>query len=200
MFGGAVAAAWMLVACGAHSFTIGTTHTASASAGTGSPTTASPSGPPISTPDSSFGPPSSSTPHPPGVGPEVPVDETDPVTSGTIAANRGLTGPVNYPPGTDGPASAAQTYGPPGARRGPGYYEENAQRWTILAGFPIEEAKRRARATGFDGEIKVGQLSEYHPECKAGTVCGVVPLRWQLNIEHTMTLLVNSTLKISSPE
>jgi hypothetical protein len=197
MFGGAVAAAWMLVACGAHSFTLGSAHTASASAG--SPTTAS-AGPPTSTAGSSFGPPSSSSPHPPGIGSEVPVDETDPVTSGTIAANRGLTGPVDYPPGTDGPASGAQTYGPPGARRGPGYYEENAQRWTILAGFTVEEAKRRARATGFDGEILVGSPSEYHPECKAGTVCGVVPLRWQLNIEHTMTLMVNATLKISSPE
>ena len=175
----------VLAACGAGSFTVGSAHTASASAAGGAPGT-------------SVGVPSSSSAG--HVGSEAPIDDTDPVTAGTIAANRSYTGPAEFPPGTDGPGSYSQAYGPPGARRGPGYYEDNGQKWTILAGFTVEEATRRARATGFDGEIETKQVSDYRADCKLGTVCGVTPLRWQLNIEHTLTLWVNPKLKISSPE
>lgn len=170
----------VLAACGTGSFTVGggraATTTTGASAGLRSSSSAG------------------------RVGSEVPIDDTDPVTAGTIAANRNYTGPAEFPPGTDGSGSYSQTYGPPGARRGPGYYEENGQKWTILAGFTIEEATRRARATGFDGEIEVRHVSEYRSDCKLGTVCGVTPLRWQLNIEHSLTLWVNPKLGISSPE
>lgn len=169
----------MLAACGAGSFSVGGARTAGVSTtGGGSVAIAG-------------------TGH---VGSLVPIDETDPVTAGTIAANRNYTGPAEFPPGTDSSDGYGQTYGPPGARRGPGYYEENGQRWTILAGFTVEEATRRARATGFEGQIEVGHLSEFRSNCKLGTVCGVTPQRWQLNIENSLTLWVNPELGISRPE
>lgn len=173
-----------LGACAAHSFSIG----GGTSTGGGGA-----SGPPSSSDSSGW------VNHQGG---EVAIDSNDPVTSGTDRANASTPNnagrAAHYPPGIDDSGTVSGAYGPPGARRGDGYFEENAQRWTILAGYTVDEATRRARATGFHGEIKVSPLLEFDTHCAEGTVCSVVPMRWQISNE-TLYLQVNRTVKISSP-
>jgi len=70
-----------------------------------------------------------------------------------------------------------------------------------LVGYPIEEAKRRAIAFGFKGEIDVSDKRGYS-ECKAGTVCEVAPANWPV-LGDDLTLYVNYAprkLEINKPE
>jgi hypothetical protein len=70
-----------------------------------------------------------------------------------------------------------------------------------LVGLPIEEAKRRAIAFGFKGEIDVSDKRGYS-ECKAGTVCEVAPANWPV-LGDDLTLYVNYAprkLEINKPE
>jgi beta-lactam-binding protein with PASTA domain len=70
----------------------------------------------------------------------------------------------------------------------------------MLVGLSVEDAKKRAVAAGFTGRIDVMELSEYDASCKAGNVCRADPVRWYLNQDHAMTLLVNKKLTISTPD
>lgn len=70
-----------------------------------------------------------------------------------------------------------------------------------LVGYPIEEAKRRALAYGFKGEIDVSDHNRHYSDCKPGTVCEVQPANWPVLDE--LTLYVNYAprdLKINKPE
>ena len=70
---------------------------------------------------------------------------------------------------------------------------------TTLSGYPVEEAKRRARRAGYSGWIEVVPLYEFDPICKPATVCGVSPLRWELNIYSPLTLHINRSITITTP-
>jgi len=76
---------------------------------------------------------------------------------------------------------------------------ESGKLWTVLEGFSPDEATRRARAAGFPGQIEVGPLAAHDPACKPGTVCRAEPFRWEFIAAGTLTLLVNPTLTISTP-
>ena len=69
-----------------------------------------------------------------------------------------------------------------------------------LVGLTIEAAKQKAVAAGFTGKIEVMNLSEFDASCKEGNVCRVDPVRWYLNQEREMQLMVNKKLSISTPD
>ena len=69
-----------------------------------------------------------------------------------------------------------------------------------LVGLTVEAAKQKAVAAGFTGKVEVSQLYDFDASCKEGTVCRVEPVRWYLNQEHEMRLMVNKTLTISTPD
>lgn len=69
-----------------------------------------------------------------------------------------------------------------------------------LVGMTVEAATQKAKNTGFTGKIESAALSEFDASCKAGTVCRVDPDRWYLNQEHFMTLYVNKSVTISTPD
>ncbi len=64
----------------------------------------------------------------------------------------------------------------------------------------IDDAKKKAVATGFTGKIEVIEMYDFDKDCKADTVCRVSPDHWELNQEHSMTLYINKKLKISTPD
>jgi hypothetical protein len=78
--------------------------------------------------------------------------------------------------------------------------KENCHRWTVLVGYPVDQATQRARAAGFTGKIDVGNLAEHDAACKDGLVCSVTPKRWELGQGETLTLWVNRKVAISTPE
>jgi beta-lactam-binding protein with PASTA domain len=69
-----------------------------------------------------------------------------------------------------------------------------------LVGMTVDAATQKAKETGFTGKIQTLQLSEFDASCKQGNVCGVDPGRWYLNQDHEMTLYVNKTVTISTPD
>jgi beta-lactam-binding protein with PASTA domain len=69
-----------------------------------------------------------------------------------------------------------------------------------LVGLTVEAAKQKAVAAGFTGKIEVMQLSDFDASCKEGNVCRVDPVRWYLNQEHEMQLMVNRKVSISTPD
>jgi len=69
----------------------------------------------------------------------------------------------------------------------------------MLSGAPVEEAKRRARRSGFAGRIEVVPMSEFDAGCKPATVCRINPLRWHINAEGTLTLFINRSITITTP-
>jgi beta-lactam-binding protein with PASTA domain len=69
-----------------------------------------------------------------------------------------------------------------------------------LRGMPIEDAKKKAVATGFTGKIEVLEQYDFDQDCKAETVCRVSPDHWELNQERTMTLYINKRVKITAPD
>ena len=64
-----------------------------------------------------------------------------------------------------------------------------------LVGLSVEAAKQKAVAAGFTGKIEVTELSGFDASCKEGTVCRVEPVRWYLDQDRTMQLLVNEKVK-----
>lgn len=111
------------------------------------------------------------------------------------------TGASGAPPYFDDDEDAfGQAYGPRGAVRGDGWYVESDHRWTILAGYSVEEATRRAKAAGFTGRIEIRERTRYQAGCELGAVCWVTPRRWELDQDRVMTLWVNKALEISAPE
>ena len=70
----------------------------------------------------------------------------------------------------------------------------------MVTGMTIEEATKKAKASGFTGEVKVSELYEFDKDCKAGTVCRFEPRRYYLNQDRTLTLYINRKLSISAPE
>jgi len=69
-----------------------------------------------------------------------------------------------------------------------------------LVGLTVDAAKRKAVAAGFTGKIEVHELYEFDASCKEGNVCRVDPLRWYLNQEYEMQLMVNKKISISTPD
>jgi len=69
-----------------------------------------------------------------------------------------------------------------------------------LVGLTVDAATKKAKEAGFTGKIETLSLSEFDASCKAGSVCRVDPGRWYLNQEHVMTLYVNKSLTISTPD
>lgn len=69
-----------------------------------------------------------------------------------------------------------------------------------LVGMTVDAATQKAKETGFTGKIQTLQLSEFDASCKQGNVCRVDPGRWYLNQDHEMTLYVNKTVTISTPD
>ena len=69
-----------------------------------------------------------------------------------------------------------------------------------LVGLTVEAAKQKAVAAGFTGKIEVMSLSDFDASCKEGNVCRVDPVRWYLNQERTMQLMVNRKVSISTPD
>jgi beta-lactam-binding protein with PASTA domain len=69
-----------------------------------------------------------------------------------------------------------------------------------LRGMSIEDAKKKAVATGFTGTIEVLEQYDFDQDCKAETVCRVSPDHWELNQERTMTLYINKRVKITTPD
>ncbi len=67
-----------------------------------------------------------------------------------------------------------------------------------LVGLKIEEAKQRARAAGFTGQIEVIEAGDV--SCSMGTVCAVSPDRWELNQDHAMQLYTPKKLNITTPD
>jgi hypothetical protein len=173
-----LAALW-LAGCGAHAFTLGAGTSTSSSASTGT---------------------STSTGSGPSSDPSAGATSPQPWARTQIGCDKPLVTDPGYMPGTDCDASDASAYGPPGAVRGPGYFMHAGRRWTILAGTPVEEATRRARAAGFDGRIEVAHLDAYRADCKADTVCLVTPRLWEVAPGETLRLWVNHTVTISAPE
>lgn len=70
----------------------------------------------------------------------------------------------------------------------------------VIVGLPLDDARKKAVASGFTGKVEVLEKSEYDASCKAGNVCMVTPDRWYLNQERVMTLYVNKKLTISTPD
>lgn len=70
---------------------------------------------------------------------------------------------------------------------------------TTLSGFPVEEAKRRARRAGYSGRIEVIPMGEFDAACKPAAVCRVSPLRWELNTGGQLTLFINRPITITTP-
>jgi beta-lactam-binding protein with PASTA domain len=70
----------------------------------------------------------------------------------------------------------------------------------MVTGMTIDEATKKAKASGFTGEVKVAELYEFDKDCKAGTVCRFEPRRYYLNQDRTLTLFINRKLAISAPE
>lgn len=79
-------------------------------------------------------------------------------------------------------------------------WAENGRLWTVLAGYTVDEARARAKAAGHNDRIEVGQLYEYDPTCKDGTVCRADPLRWEIDESSTLTLWINKKVTISTPD
>jgi len=69
-----------------------------------------------------------------------------------------------------------------------------------LRGMSIEDAKKKAVATGFTGTIEVLEQYDFDADCKAETVCRVAPDHWELNQERTLTLYINKRVKITAPD
>jgi beta-lactam-binding protein with PASTA domain len=69
-----------------------------------------------------------------------------------------------------------------------------------LVGLSVEAAKQKAIAAGFTGTIEVMQLYDFDASCKEGNVCRVDPVRWYLNQEYSMQLMVNKKISISTPD
>jgi len=160
-------------ACGAHSLTAGF--------GAGGASTAS--APPATGAETSSGPPAAASS-------EV-VDCSDPqsVYFKSRTANC-------KPPEQD--EQAQSVYGPDGRldKRAEGRHQ-----WTVLEGYTVEEARQRARAAGYKGEIKVAIEGDYNKDCRADTVCWVDPPRWEFNLSDPwITLRVNPKVKLSSPD
>jgi hypothetical protein len=70
---------------------------------------------------------------------------------------------------------------------------------TILTGYTVEEAKRRARHAGYAGRIEVVPMSSFDADCKPATVCRLNPLRWESNGPGLLTLYIARQLTISTP-
>jgi hypothetical protein len=71
-----------------------------------------------------------------------------------------------------------------------------------LVGYPIEEARRRALAYGYKGEITLDDSYAHDDACKAGTVCSIAPANWPV-LGDDLTFYVNYApreLKINKPE
>jgi hypothetical protein len=77
---------------------------------------------------------------------------------------------------------------------------ESGKLWVVLEGFSPAEATQRAKAAGYAGDIEVARLAAHDPACKAGTVCRVEPFRWEFGVGSKLTLLLNPTVTISTPE
>jgi hypothetical protein len=78
--------------------------------------------------------------------------------------------------------------------------KQNCPLWTAVVGYPVEQAKQRARAAGYTRDIEVRSPQEFDAACKAGTVCSMTPTRWELNDGDILTLWVNHAVTISSPQ
>ena len=129
------------------------------------------------------------------------------LSSITTTALRGSTGPPGAA-STNGPApesSLVAAAKPPGTI-GPGDFDpadpDRPRRGheTQLSGYSVEEANRRARAAGFDGEIHVCELAELDASCKAGAVCGVDPVHWEGTGAKRLCLYVNRKIVITKPD
>jgi len=69
-----------------------------------------------------------------------------------------------------------------------------------LVGLTVAAAKQKAVAAGFTGKIEVGELYDFDASCKEGNVCRVEPIRWYLNQDREMRLMVNKKVSISTPD
>lgn len=69
-----------------------------------------------------------------------------------------------------------------------------------LVGLTVDAAKQKAVAAGFTGKIEVTPLYDFDASCKEGNVCRVEPVRWYLNQEREMRLMVNKKVSISTPD
>src|SRR5262249_14198383 len=49
---------------------------------------------------------------------------------------------------------------------------------TVL-GLTIEQAKQRLEEIGHTGKVTVKEDSEFHPDCRPGTVCGIIGLDYE---------------------
>ncbi|HEY0479532.1 MAG TPA: PASTA domain-containing protein [Kofleriaceae bacterium] len=78
--------------------------------------------------------------------------------------------------------------------------KKNCDLWLAVVGHPLDEATRRARAAGYTRTIDVRTSDDFDPACKAGTVCGMTPTRWELNDGDVLTLWVNRGAAISRPD
>lgn len=69
-----------------------------------------------------------------------------------------------------------------------------------IIGLSVADATKKAKAVGYTGKIEVLTMSEYDADCKADTVCRVMPEYWDLNQERTLTLFVNRKATIVVPD
>jgi len=69
-----------------------------------------------------------------------------------------------------------------------------------LVGMTVAAAKQKAVAAGFTGKIEVNELYELDASCKEGNVCRVEPIRWYLDQDREMRLMVNKKVSISTPD
>jgi hypothetical protein len=104
------------------------------------------------------------------------------------------------PTGPSSPTSAPAEAAPAAAQASaPSSPEKAPEKYTTqLVGLPVADAKRRAVAAGFTGKIEVLGVTD-DPACTIGTVCRVMPERWELNVERLMTLYVAKDLGIQMP-
>lgn len=175
----AAIAALLLSACGAHSFSLGggtTTSSGSGSSGSSIPTS--------------------------GGGNTVLVEPDDGITAATDRVNASTPNNAgrarSYPQGDY--KDASYSYGKPEAQRGDGWFFEFRHRYLILAGYTVEEATRRAKDAGFAGPIHVIPDDNFDARCAAGTVCRIYPRLWQEFPNDQLTLYVNRSVQISSPD
>ena len=174
----AAMAALMLTACSAHSFSLGG----------GASTTSGPGG--------------SSSSVPTAGGDNGLVEPDDPITAATDRVNAHTPNNAgrakSYPQGDYN--DVAYSYGRPEAERGDGWFLELRTRYLILAGYPVEDATRRAKDAGFTGAIRVVPDDNFDAHCGAGTVCRIYPRLWQQPSTNQLTLYVNRSVEISKPD
>jgi hypothetical protein len=77
----------------------------------------------------------------------------------------------------------------PGSRQNP----------TVLTGYTVEEARRRARRAGYAFRIEVVPMADFDPACRPGTVCRVNVRWWEANVDTTLKLYINRSITITTP-